>query len=211
MQVVQYNTKGEYTDPELYAEHDSTFSATYTAGNILSKSSTMIENPAGSATSVITSTGEVISVAGSMSDTMAGVAIISSSGTGSTSGSTSNSNGGNVTTRNKDAGKGVTVTNNDGENVPVYRAGDNFTIKPGEFKIDKETGLVTSEKGVSVNVDPNAIPTKHGDPNLVESLPDGLKIIARGKPVHNEIVPEYPMMQTEFQSKLNQIKTSPVK
>ncbi len=105
--------------------------------------------------------------------------------------------------------KGVTVKNN-GKDVPVYRAGDDFTLKPGEVKFDKETGLVTSEKGVSVNVNPNDLPIKYGKPKIVKYLPDGLKIIPRGKPGHYEIVPEYPMALAEFQLKLNQIITSPI-
>ena len=83
-------------------------------------------------------------------------------------------------------------------------------MKPGEVKFDKETGLVTSEKGVSVNVNPNDLPIKYDKPKIVKYLPDGLKIIPRGKPGHYEIVPEYHMALAEFQLKLNQIITSPI-
>lgn len=49
---------------------------------------------------------------------------------------------------------------------------------------------MTDTKGVSVNVEPNAVPAKYGEPNLIDSLPDGIEIIQRGKQRHFEIVPD---------------------
>ncbi|MGN6711392.1 cellulose binding domain-containing protein [Anaerocolumna jejuensis] len=113
---------------------------------------------------------------------------------------------GNLT---KGAGK-VTVRYGD-EAVSVYRGGNNFTIKPGEIKVDKVTGIVKDTHGVSLNVNPSAV-SKYGGAYKIDSLPDGLKIIQQGKNVeHYVIVPSRSMGVDEFQGLLNQIKTSPIK
>ena len=107
------------------------------------------------------------------------------------------------------AGK-VTVKYGD-EAVSVYRGGSDFTIKAGEIKIDKATGMVTSTHGVSLDVNPNTV-SKFGGAYKIDSLPDGLQIIQRGsRAEHFEIVPTKPMTVDEFQGLLNQITTSPVK
>ncbi|ATW25301.1 hypothetical protein DCMF_11450 [Candidatus Formimonas warabiya] len=93
----------------------------------------------------------------------------------------------------------------------VYRGGNDFTIKPGEVKIDKSTGLVTPQRGVSLNTDAGKM-SKFGGAYKIDSMPEGLQIKQVGSdPGHFEIVPKYPMTQAEFQGKLNQIQTSPVK
>ena len=54
--------------------------------------------------------------------------------------------------------------------------------------------------------------SKFGGAYQIDSLPDGLQIKQVGSDLgHYEIVPEYPMSQADFQAKLSQIKTSPVK
>lgn len=84
-------------------------------------------------------------------------------------------------------------------------------MKPGEVKVDKSTGMVTRQRGVSLNTDAGKM-SKYGGAYQIDSLPDGLQVKQVGSdPGHYEIVPEYPMSQADFQSKLNQIKTSPVK
>lgn len=94
-------------------------------------------------------------------------------------------------------------------NVPVYRGGNNFQLKPNEFKLNKETGLVKPTHGVSLDVDPNTV-SKFGGAYKIESLPDGLKVIQRGqRKEHFEIVPSNEMSIEKFQSLLNQIKVTP--
>jgi RHS repeat-associated protein len=99
----------------------------------------------------------------------------------------------------------------DGKTVPVYRGGNDFTVKPGDIKIDKETGLVKTTHGVSLEVHP-ANAEKFGTPYKIESIPKGLKIEQRGQRLdHFEIMPAKPMKLEEFQMLLNQVKVSPLK
>jgi RHS repeat-associated protein len=96
-----------------------------------------------------------------------------------------------------------------GENVPVYRGGNTFNVKPGEVKIDTETGFVKSTHGISLDVNPNTV-EKYGGAYQIDYIPSGLKIIQRGGRLeHFEIVPEKNMKLENFQSLLNQIKVSP--
>lgn len=103
-----------------------------------------------------------------------------------------------------------------GEGREVFRAGNDFEIKPGEVKIDKATGNVKTNRGVSINVDSAKMQKLAnmkglGNAYRIDSLPEGLKIIQQGNdPGHFEIVPEYPMPLEAFQSLLNQISTSEV-
>lgn len=105
---------------------------------------------------------------------------------------------------------GVTV-NYKGAEVAVYRGGNDFTIKPGEVKIDSKTGLVKTTHGVSLDVNPDTV-SKFGGAYRIESLPEGLRIIQRGsRAEHFEIVPAYEMPLEQFQKLLNQITVSRVK
>lgn len=103
-----------------------------------------------------------------------------------------------------------------GESREVFRAGNDFEIKPREVKIDKATGNVKTNRGVSINVDSAKMQKLAnmkglGNAYRIDSLPEGLKIIQQGNdPGHFEIVPEYPMPLEAFQSLLNQISTSEV-
>ncbi|MCY9528554.1 hypothetical protein M5X04_04285 [Paenibacillus alvei] len=112
----------------------------------------------------------------------------------------------------KVTGKNTSVTVNYGNsNVNVYRGGNSFQVKPNEVKIDKETGLVKTTHGISLDTNPNTI-SKFGGAYRIDSLPDGLKIIQRGSRLeHFEIVPSYNMPLKQFQELLNQIKVTPVK
>lgn len=104
-----------------------------------------------------------------------------------------------------------------GKQVEVYRGGTDFEVRydsstgKGDIKINKETGNVKTTHGISLDVDPTSPSVASRGANKIESLPEGLKIIQRGKRLeHYEIVPEYEMPLEEFQNLLNQIKTSPV-
>jgi RHS repeat-associated protein len=97
-----------------------------------------------------------------------------------------------------------------GKQVSVYRGGKSFTLKPGEYKVNPETGLVKTTHGASLEVN-SGTASKFGGAYKLQSLPKGLKIIQRGqRPEHFEIVPEYEMPVETFQSLLNQIKTIPL-
>ncbi|WP_066496637.1 hypothetical protein [Abyssisolibacter fermentans] len=105
-------------------------------------------------------------------------------------------------------GNDVTVEYN-GKKVPVYRGGNNFTVKPNEVKTNKNTGLVKTTHSVSLDTNPNTV-SKFGGAYKIDNLPEGLKIIQRGQRLeHYEIVPAYDMPLEQFQKLLNQIKVSP--
>ncbi|MBI3511836.1 MAG: hypothetical protein HY064_14335 [Bacteroidetes bacterium] len=94
-----------------------------------------------------------------------------------------------------------------GAKVPVYRGGNSFKIRPSDIKVDPSTNLVKTTHGLSVDINPNSI-SKFGGAYEIKSIPDGLKIIQRGKnPEHFEIVPAYEMPEATFQSLLDKIKT----
>ncbi len=83
----------------------------------------------------------------------------------------------------------------------VYRGGNDMTLKQGEYRLDSN-GLVKTTHGVPVNTDASAV-AKFGGAYKVRSLPDGLKIIQRGKNLmHFEIVPQYAMPLNQYQSLL---------
>ncbi len=91
----------------------------------------------------------------------------------------------------------------------VYRGGNDMTLKQGEYRLDSN-GLVKTTHGVSVNTDAGAV-AKFGGAYKVQSLPDGLKIIQRGKNLmHFEIVPQYAMPLNQYQSLLYQVQLIPV-
>ena len=91
----------------------------------------------------------------------------------------------------------ITVSYRD-QKVSVYRGADLtdpeinaklFKLKSGECKVDSN-GFVKSSHGVSLDVNPEYL-QKFGGAIKLRSLPQGLKIIQRGKrPEHFEIVPE---------------------
>lgn len=98
--------------------------------------------------------------------------------------------------------------NYNGEDVPVYRGGNDFTVKSSEVRIDDKTGKVKTTHGVSLNVDKDAV-SGFGGIYKIESLPDGLKIIQRGtNPKHFEIVPVHEMTLEIYQELLYQIVVS---
>lgn len=105
-------------------------------------------------------------------------------------------------------GGGVTVKYGN-SNVNIYRGGSSFQVKSGEIKIDPATGFVKTTHGVSLDVEPGTL-VRFGGAYRIESLPEGLTIIPRGKRAeHYEIVPTYNMTVEQYQKLLNQIVVSP--
>lgn len=108
------------------------------------------------------------------------------------------------------AGKSKPTVNYQGKEVPVYRGGKDFKVKPNEVKVGGKTGLLKDTHGVSVDVNPDTV-SKFGGAYKIDSLPDGLKIIQRGlRSEHFEIVPSTPMTLEEFQQLLSLIEISPI-
>jgi len=88
--------------------------------------------------------------------------------------------------------------------TPVYRGGTDMTIKPDEMRVGAD-GMVRPTHGPSVSTTPEGL-EKFGGARQIESMPDGLQIIQRGrKPSHHEVVLARPMSPEEFQSLLTQI------
>jgi hypothetical protein len=101
-----------------------------------------------------------------------------------------------------------------GLNCSFYRGSKkgepvSFKAKPGEYKIDPETGLVKTTHGVSVFNNLESVASRGFDPNKIDisTVGDNLKIIQRGNDLkHYEIVPSAPMPLDDYQAALSKIK-----
>lgn len=83
------------------------------------------------------------------------------------------------------------------------RAGEvpSFEPRAGEYKINKETGLVQPTHGVSVFNNPDSVSEKGFVPHEVQpdTVLDSLKIEQRGKdPNHYEIMPKEAMSDSDY-------------
>jgi RHS repeat-associated protein len=79
----------------------------------------------------------------------------------------------------------------------------------GDYKVDKNTGLVQTTHGVSVFDNPESVKGKGLTPHKIDpsTVSDKLKIQQRGKdPKHFEIMPKQPMTEGEYQAELAKIK-----
>ena len=68
-----------------------------------------------------------------------------------------------------------------------------FTPRPNEFKVDKQTGLVKDTHGVSVFDNAKSVSDRGFTPNKIDqsTIPDSSRVIQRGNdPRHFEIVPK---------------------
>jgi hypothetical protein len=81
-----------------------------------------------------------------------------------------------------------------------------MTLRPGEIRVDKATGMVRPTHGPSLNTDRARADEFEGGAHQVVSLPDGLQVIKRGGgPTHFEIVPTNPVTPAQFQDMLNKV------
>ncbi len=86
-----------------------------------------------------------------------------------------------------------------------YRGGSTLKPKPREVKIDPVTGLVQTDRGVSVFDRPDNL-HRFGGAFLLANVPESLRIIQQGRdPNHYEIVPASPMTMDEYEDALNRI------
>ena len=82
--------------------------------------------------------------------------------------------------------------------VDVYRGGGgrSLEVKTGEIKVGKN-GLVQPTHGLSLETDPSVLERFDGA-SKVKSIPDGLRIVQRGKrETHFEALPEQPVTTDE--------------
>lgn len=99
----------------------------------------------------------------------------------------------------------VCVHNRNCGTPDLYRGGTDMTLKSGEYRLDSN-GLVKPTHGLSVNADPNAV-SKFGGAYKIQSIPEGLKVIQRGRNLmHYEIVPQYAMTLEHYQALLYQVQ-----
>jgi len=97
----------------------------------------------------------------------------------------------------------------DPSDVSIFRGGNSLEARTIDFKTDKATGLVKTTHGLSLDVSAEAM-SRFGGAFRIDSLPEGLQIIQRGKKLgHFEIVPTSPITPERFQELLNLIKISP--
>ena len=85
-----------------------------------------------------------------------------------------------------------------------YRGGDSFKAREIDVKRTKE-GLVQTTHGVSLNTDKSQL-SRFSKISQVDSIPDSLRIIQRGKsPTHYEIIPKFSMTFEKFNEELSKI------
>lgn len=86
-----------------------------------------------------------------------------------------------------------------------YRGGNSLKPKLREVKIDRATGLVQTDRGVSVFDSPDNL-DRFGGAFLLTNVPESLRIIQHGRdPAHHEIVPVSPMTMDDYEAALNSI------
>jgi hypothetical protein len=68
----------------------------------------------------------------------------------------------------------------DGNEVPIYRGGNSFNVRPEDLKLNKD-GLVKTNFGLSLDTNPQADAIiRYGGPYEITYIPDELKIMQRG-------------------------------
>src|SRR5215212_1174460 len=88
---------------------------------------------------------------------------------------------------------------------PFFRGGNSLVARPIDVRIDPNSGLLETTRGVSVSDRPDNL-HRFGGAFQVSNVPDTLHIIQRGKdPHHFEIAPAVPMTFDEYQNALGQI------
>ena len=89
--------------------------------------------------------------------------------------------------------------------IDVYRGGTELTVRPGDVKVDRQTGLVQTTHGLSLDTDPAGL-GRFGGAHRVASIPDELQIAQRGqRETHFEIVPKLAMTIDRFQELVSQV------
>ena len=93
----------------------------------------------------------------------------------------------------------------DGQRVPVYRGGNDMTVRPGEYKMGTVNGQ-PSIRGISTNtnpLDPNVV--KYGGAYRITNVPKGLSFnLTSG--THYELVTKTLIAPEKYQALLNVIK-----
>ena len=151
---------------------------------------------ASSGSSVVTQVANVVPIAMRIGATLLANAV---QGEGETSGSSE-----------------VTV-NHDGADVPIYRGGESFELKPNEFRLTPNGKYPA--RGLSLEVNPDRV-KKYGGAFRLLSIPDELQMIhtpSSNSSTHFDIIPRnltpgkggMEELQRNYQELLKKIKISP--
>jgi RHS repeat-associated protein len=88
----------------------------------------------------------------------------------------------------------------------VFRGGSSLIARAMDVKIDPATGLLNTNRGISLSTDPNSL-ARFGGANEIESIPEQLEIKQVGQNAdHYELTPKQPMTMEQYQNLLNQVK-----
>jgi hypothetical protein len=94
----------------------------------------------------------------------------------------------------------------DGE---FYRGGNSLRVRPRDIRTDPYTGLLTTDRGVSVSTSPDGL-DRFGGAHCVTNVPPELHVVQRGaNPNHHEIAPAHPMTLDEYREALAKIVLVP--
>ena len=93
----------------------------------------------------------------------------------------------------------------------LFRGGADLTPRLGvDVLIDRNTGLLRTDRGISLFADPATV-ERFGGAYRVESIPAGLKMQQRGRdPSHYELIPAEPMSFERYVELLQQVVLRPV-
>jgi RHS repeat-associated protein len=109
------------------------------------------------------------------------------------------------------AEKKFTVAYGD-QQVPIFRGGGDFTLKPGEYKVTPNGKYPA--RGLSLDANPNNL-ENYGGAFEIKKIPNELEIIhtpSARNPKHYDIIPKNTKIsESEFQTLLNKIEVKPIK
>jgi hypothetical protein len=93
----------------------------------------------------------------------------------------------------------------------LFRGGADLTSRLGiDVLIDRNTGLLRTDRGISLFADPATV-ERFGGAYRVESIPEGLKMQQRGRDSgHYELMPAEPMSFERYVELLQQVVLRPV-
>jgi len=114
-----------------------------------------------------------------------------------------NDGGARVRLRPESIERGMEI---DPSKAQIFRGGTDFTLRPGDMKVDPVTRLVKPSHGLSLDANP-AMLERFGGAHQSKTIPPELKIVQRGSRLeHFEIVPREPMTPEHFQELLRKVE-----
>lgn len=94
--------------------------------------------------------------------------------------------------------------------IEFYRGGATLPVRDRDIRVNKFTGFLETDRGVSVSSDSRGL-DQFGGAFRVTRVPADLKIVQVGaRPHHHEIVPARPMTRDDYERALGKIILVPV-